>query len=391
MALRCGAVFLFMGGVVLWAAENDPIPHKRMLDDPLQFTGVDSQKDNPAKLDEIRFGFFAPTQDGSIGESLWKGAALALEQANRRGGYGGVPFRLIPRWSDNPWSAGSKEMIRFLIEDNVWAVIGSIDGDSTHIAEQIVTKLKAPLIAPISSDPTLTYIRIPWIFRLPPNDSRQAEILVKDGIKRDKIERIGMITSTRHDGRIAAEALSAALQREAAPPIFHLQLTPNGDSLEIAMRAKEFSPGGIVMRLTPDRLAPMLCALKNENVVCPVYLMWMPGLNEENLLEAYSGQIKLVHPFDDQNPTEEYLRFYDSYREKYGASPDACADYGFDAANLLMVCFQKSGPSRAGLRDAVAAMNGYRGAAGVIAWDNGGGAAGRPVLKSLLEVSMLRN
>ena len=115
---------------------------------------------------------------------LHNAADLAIQEINSSGGYKGLPYKLVKRWSQDPWGAGSKEMIKLIYEDSVWAVIGSQNGENSHIAEQIVTKSFLPLISPLSADPTLNYIGIPWIFRLTPDFKSQAKLIINDGIKK---------------------------------------------------------------------------------------------------------------------------------------------------------------------------------------------------------------
>jgi ABC-type branched-subunit amino acid transport system substrate-binding protein len=146
-----------------------------VFDTPVSFTG---KSDSTVHLKNIRIGVFAPTDSvNPLAAAISNAAALAVGQINSAGGCNGLPFEIITRWADDPWGGGSKKMIKLVYEDSVLAVIGSVDSEATHVAEQIVTKAWLPLISPVSADPTLNYIRIPWMFRLPPNDEEQAKVI----------------------------------------------------------------------------------------------------------------------------------------------------------------------------------------------------------------------
>jgi len=176
MNLGLGAFLL----LVFQAGADEP--YKRMLDDPLTFTGTETL-DSATTEAEYRIGVFAPDgDDHPVGRDLVRGVRLAVEQANVSGGVNGKPLRIVRRWAEDPWGAGSKEVIRMVFDDRVWALIGGPDGETTHVAQQVATKAHLPLIAPVSSDPSLTHTRVPWIFRLPPDDAAQAEALVKEGL-----------------------------------------------------------------------------------------------------------------------------------------------------------------------------------------------------------------
>ena len=107
-------------------------------------------------------------------------------------------------------------MTRLAFEDRVHAVIGSSDSASTHVAQQVATKALLPVVSPISSDPTLTHVRVPWIFRLAPDDASQARVLVDSGIVGRGFGRIGLVTSTDHSSRMAASARSPASAARAS-------------------------------------------------------------------------------------------------------------------------------------------------------------------------------
>ncbi len=359
-------------------------PPPNVLDTPVSFSGWKGATVNPEKLQEIRLGFFV-TEDlaDPVGVPMFNAATLALEAANRRGGFQGVPFRLIRRWTSDPWGAGSKEVIKLVYQDSVWALIGSVDGKATHVAEQVITKAWVPLISPVSADPTLTYIRIPWIFRLPPNDQVQAQVIFDLGIETLSLQRVGLITSTDHDGRIFAEQMVRAMTRKNIPPVFHFQVPISNVTFNhIVDRVAQFNPTGVIMRLPWAKTLEMLSCFQYNAVDIPILIPWIPGLLEEDLTKQYEGDILYVQPFTEAgNPT--YAVFVEVYEERYGLPPTPCAAYTYDAVNLLVQSIQTSGLNRALLRNSIELNDGFKGVTGIISWDNGGGNQAKPVLQRL--------
>ena len=357
-------------------------PPASILDTPADFAGWTGEAADPARFDTIRIGFFAPDRpDDPIGVPMRNAAMLALDQVNAAGGYHGVPVGLIQRWSDNPWGAGSKKMIRLVYEDSVWAVIGSLDGAFTHIAEQIVTKAWVPLLSPVSADPTLNYVRIPWMFRLPPGDDKQAAVIVRHGLQTRSLERIGLITSTDHDGRIFAKEMLDQLNTAGRPPLFHFKISlSNVDLREIASRALLFQPDAIILRFPGEATRKLVTSLDENSANIPLFLPWIPGLQRADLTARYHGEIHSVQPFRmDDNP--RYAGFAKIYRKHYGQSPTPTAAYTYDALQLVLKALKASGLTRAGIRGAVAGMSGFQGVTGTIRWDNGWANQGEPVLE----------
>ena len=355
-----------------------------VLKTPVDFTGWKGPTLPPNQFNEIRIGFFAPDKAGDpVGKAMLNAAALAIEEANTAGGFRGIPFRLVNRWAYDPWGAGSKEMIRLIYQDSVWAVIGSINGAATHVAEQIVTKARVPLLSPVSADPTLTYIRIPWMFRLPPDEQRQAEVIIHKGIQTLSPCKVGLITSTDHDGRTFAAQMLAKMEAAQISPVFHFQISlANNDLENIIRRATSFSPNGVIVRLPVTETLNLLDHFQRYEIHIPIFIPWIPGLREEDLALHYDGDILYVRPFSvTANPA--YAAFVRTYKEHYQVNPAPCAAYTYDGVNILVQSLKESGLNRAELRKAIARIGDFQGVTGKISWDNGGGNQAEPVIRSL--------
>jgi branched-chain amino acid transport system substrate-binding protein len=305
------------------------------------------------------------------------GVALAVEHVNSSGGVRGVPVRVVTRWSDDPWRGGASDMVRLAYDDSVWVVLGAVGGDATHIAEQVATKAWVPLVAPASTDPTLTYIRIPWMFRLPPHDEVQARVLM-DGITTRALTDVGMITSSDHDGRTFADAVRGAASASGTTMAFHFEVPPGDDLVAVARRAGAFRPGALIVRTSPSSLPTLLEGLVDAGVDVPLLIPWVPGLNPDLITRIYPGAVLAVQPFDERlNPA--YAEFRRAYRARHESDPPPEAAYGYDAVRLVVSALEVSGLNRAALRDAIAAAD-FTGVTGPVAWDNAGGNRAKPVL-----------
>lgn len=360
-------------------------PYKNMLDEPMVFTGTESLPIGAAESGEIRIGLFAPDGDEHpVGRDLVRGVTLAVDRANAAGGIDGVGLRVIRRWADDPWGAGSKEVIRLVFEDRVSVVIGGPDGASTHVAQQIATKAHLPLIAPVTGDPSLTHTRVPWIFRLPPDDRMQAELLVSRGMVPREVQRAALVTSDDHDGRTAARELADAMARAGRPAAFELAVDPQlVEPRALASRLAELAPDAVVLRLPEQAVRSALTAMGEEGLTCPVFLPWLPGLDLDASPPQYGGPIVEVQPFAGSRTCGPQLEFASAAIERYGESPSPAMVYGFDAANLAIEALRLGGGGRGELRRRLAELSGTEGASGTIRWDNGGGNTAGPVVTEL--------
>lgn len=370
-AFAVGALFLAFS---IGAEE----PYKKMLDDPLTFSGTETLESAETAV-EYRIGVFSPED-----HDLSLGVALAVDQANAAGGVNGKPIRMVRRWADDPWNAGSKEVIGMVFEDRVWAIIGGPDGDTTHVAQQVATKAHLPLISPISSDPSLTHTRVPWIYRLPPDDAAQADVVVREGMVPRGLKRVGVVASSDHDGRVFAAEITAAMEKVQTPPVFALAVEVElSDPGSLADRVKSFAPDGLVMRLQPTAARRLLAALRSVGVGCPVFLPWIPDLRLDEFPPDYTGPLYDVLPFKPPQQCGPYLKLMRAGVRRNGTKPTAAVAYGYDAANLVIEALRRHGGGRAELQRQLTGLSGYWGASGPIRWDNGGGNTARPVIRTL--------
>jgi len=348
-------------------------------DSPVTFTG--STAAYSTSQQKIRIGMFTPTEPGdSLTMAINNAAALAVDEINSAGGCNGQPVEIVQRWSDDPWGAGSKEIIRLAYEDSVLAVVGSIDGEATHVAEQVVTKAWLPLISPVSADPTLNYIRIPWMFRLPPDDASQASVIVAEGLLPRALQSIGIITSTDHDGRIFADEMVQALQVNKISTKFHLEVPDTGFEPEsIAQHASVFKHDAVIVRLPLHHAIRLLNHFDKIKLDIPVILPWIPGLLTTHLRAFDNTEIMMLQPFQVKG-NKRYETFASAYQIRYGSYPAPAAAYIFDALNLIFAAFGAGRLDRSGLRDSISKLSDYEGVTGRIEWDNTGGNKSTPVL-----------
>ncbi|MCK4764084.1 MAG: ABC transporter substrate-binding protein [Candidatus Aminicenantes bacterium] len=376
-----------------------------MLDDPRAFNGPAGAVIEPSSLNSIAIGLFAPfDRDDPAARDLYRGIKLAIEQANAAGGYRGVDFSLIRRWAGSPWAAGPKEVIRLIYEDRVWAIIAFKDG-AAHIAQQIAAKAYVPVIAPLSSAPSLTHAGVPWLFRLPPDDRVQAGLLVKEGIVNKHFSRVGLVSCTAPNNRAAAAEMEKELERRNLPALFHFEVAPGlldfqphsrggaisgsaaGSAFDfqaLAERIRDFQPHVLTLCLQVPGIPKLLKALQSSGIVCPVCIPWTPGVEIKKLKAVYHGPIYMIEPF--QPPDREktggiYHRFSRDFEKRFGVFPTCSAAYAYDAAWIIILSIRSKGLNRPGIRLGLEGLAGHEGVSGTIKWDNRGGSPGSPVVK----------
>ena len=161
---------------------DEIVPYKRFqkaylnfFDTTQSFTGPGREKAPPANLSEVKIGFLGPLA-GSVmvpqGKQMLNGATLAIEEANKDGGYHGIPFKLMIHNDFGLWGAAANKVVE-MYDEHVWAFLGSIDDINTHVALRATLKMEIPMVNTGDPDPTLTETRIPWLIHTI-SDDRQS-------------------------------------------------------------------------------------------------------------------------------------------------------------------------------------------------------------------------
>jgi len=321
-------------------------PHRSARQQVPEYHGPGREEPAPRDLKEVRLGYFAPADARHPeGATLWLGAIRALEEANREGGYQGLPFRLVPAWADNPWTAGAGALARLIYQEHVWAVIGALDGASTHLAEQVALKARVTLLNPAATDRTLHGANVPWLFSLSPGDHLIAPVLRAALGGR----RFLLVSATDHDSR----ALVAALK---ATPAAHIEFQPGTTEVSaLAARVAEARPEAVLVIAGARDSARVVVAVRRLGCAAPV------------VCGPSAGRRAFLDEAGDAAEGIQFPLLVDPAR--LGPHADYAAACAFDAVRLLVTAIRKAGLNRARIRDAVRELSGWQGAAGVIRWD----------------------
>jgi branched-chain amino acid transport system substrate-binding protein len=345
---------------VTHAQEAQPKPYHDRVSVPLNYNGPGREDPDPGDLSEVRIAYFGPGDSGHSGrDSIWEGASLAIEEANQQGGYRGLPFRLIPAWAENPWAGGAASLIRAVYVDKAWAIIGGIDGSTTHLAEQVVTKALVTLINPAATDRSIHMANVPWMFSVVPGDNLQAP-LISQALK-ERGEPFALLSGTDHDSRAFLSELNLAFTHDRISPTLHVEF----EDIHLSV-------GGVVDRLlkTDAKAVVVLAGTADSYVLIkairragftgtlfagPLLGRAIPDTPLEGVMIPVLGDIPAT--------------FRATFSARYDCPPDYAAAYGFDAATLLVEAVRNSGLNRAKIRDAVRELSPYQGITGQIQWD----------------------
>lgn len=348
-------------------------PYRFFFDAPIDYYGPGRDKPAPAGLEEVRIGFLGPiegSRDSSRGRRMLQGAMLAIEEANARGGYRGLPFRLVVRDDVGLWGASSNELVA-LHGEGVWGTLGSIDGANTHIMLRIALKIDMPLVVSGDTDPTLTETLIPWMVRVSGDDRQTCYALALHAYDLMGYRRVAVLRVNNRYGRVGTAEFKDAMRRLGAPVVLEMRFTQGDTSftqqLERIRTARadavlvwgDPEEAGLIVRQMRE-MGIELPVMASDRIVSPKFLE-LAGPAAEGVVATY-----LYNPDSD----DPHLRsFAERYEARFGDEPETFAAHAYDGMNLLIEAIREAGLNRVRIRDRLTAFDEYRGVTGLIVFD----------------------
>ncbi|MGD8328823.1 MAG: ABC transporter substrate-binding protein, partial [Acidobacteriota bacterium] len=217
-------------------------PYRKLYLEPFAYRGPGRVTEAPHGLATVKIGLLAPLQGTSRdveGRSLQRGVELALQGANRAGGYDGTPFELVSRNDQLLWGSSSNTLVDLAYAEQVWAVIGSLDSTSTHVALRAALKAELFIVNVGSTDPTVTETGIPWITRCTPDDRQTGYRIANLVFEELDLSRVAVLRSSDRYGRLGVAEFSDAAVRLRRPLPMEIQFEPGDDDFESELRRVE--------------------------------------------------------------------------------------------------------------------------------------------------------
>lgn len=295
-------------------------------------------------------------------------AEMAIEQINRKGGIDGRPLKLTVRIVKGSWGAGSKEVVDLVFKDKVEVIIGAIDGQDSHLAEQVIAKTQVVYLSSWASDPSLSKAYVPWFFSLVPTDEQQADLLLKDLRVQNDTETIAVVHDDSYDTEQALKSLkNVSKEFEAC----HISEIPYKSlkSNDLLTRIEHDKPDAILVMgstVPAPTIQHQLNRLKNE---IPVYmhLSTQASLDLSQYESLISNHWRPLYSLDILDG--DYLHYQKSYKSYCNQEPDLMAAFVFDGIMVISAALVKSQKQSSSLQKSMLEIN-YQGLTGIVEFDS---------------------
>ena len=347
-------------------------------DAAIAFWGPGREKPEP-EVATVKLGLLAPLErshETYMGRPIFSGMRMAVDEANAAGGYKGKPFEIVTRNDAGLWGASANEIVSFTYEDQVWAVIGTVDGANSHIAIRVALRTDLPMMNVADLDPTLMETRIPWIFRVIPDDRQMAYTIAYYVYKQLGLQKVAILRANNRYGRFGVAQFRKSSIRLGKPAPIEVNYELNYDKLNLDFlgqveRLQKAQPDAVILWADPEPAGLLVKKMREVGMNIPVVAC--ERIINPAFLKAAGKAAEGVIATSPYNPDEDNPRlatFKRRYQEMFGETPDVYAAHSYDGTQMVIEAIRKAGLNRYRIRDTLAAMRRWDGVTGEIVMDD---------------------
>lgn len=343
--------------------------------------------DPAASAEALRIGL-AAAMTGAGAESgryMIQGARLAVEEVNQAGGVLGRPIELAIE-DDQSTNPGAVLAFSKLTSDPaIPAFLSPVRSTQVQaIAPDVLRTAKPVMIG--GTDPQLTAMGNPWLFRFRPNDRYSARVIADFGVGTLGRKKWAIVHSSDTFGTSGMRNLVAALKEKGLEPVV-VQSFPNNaqDFTAMALAVKQSGADVLGSYVTFETDQGIFARQMRQ---LGVGIDWVGSSSTSSATalklagQALEGAYSAADFSPDANPAAR--AYADKYQAAYKGSPDFFSAWAYDAVHVLARAINSADSLDAGrIRDAILATKGYMGAEGLYNFDrNGDGLHGYNVVRN---------
>jgi branched-chain amino acid transport system substrate-binding protein len=337
--------------------------------------------------DTIKIGLVNETTgpNAEAGSYTVNGTRLAVDEINAKGGIMGrqVELQIEDNQSTNPGTVLAYS--KLISEGGLTAIVGPIRSTQIQAASPTIQKGGVPALVG-GTDPSLTKVNNPWLFRMRPNDSYSSRVIADFGASSLKLKKWAIVHSTDAFGSGGMKALTAALQGLGIQPVLVQGYTNNSQDFTPIVLAIKKSGADILatyMTNSPD-VGIFAKQLRQLGVGIP----WVgsPSIVTDTAMKLAGPALQGTYAVADYTPgsSVEAKAFADKYKARYKLDSDVYSSWAYDAMHLLKQAIETAKSTEPDkVRAALLATCGWKGVEGTYCFDkNGDGLHGYNVVRN---------
>jgi branched-chain amino acid transport system substrate-binding protein len=335
----------------------------------------------------IKIGMCAPITGpaAEAGKYATGGAKLAVEAINKAGGVLGKKLELIVEDDQTTNPGIVLAFSKLAAQSDIVGFLGSIRSTQVHAMAPDVMKLGKPVMFG-GTDPNLTKLGNPWLFRFRPNDTYSGRVIADYGVKTLGKKKWAVLHSTDAFGTAGGKALTEALGKlDATIAIDQGYANQSQDFTPVVLAIKQSGADILGSYFTFENdLGIFARQLRQLGVTIP----WVgsPSIVNVTALKLAGPALYNTYGVADyaEESSEAAKAFGKAYREAYKVAPDNQSSWPYDAVTVLAAAINKAGstdPQK--IREAIVSIKKFPGAEGEYNFDDkGDGLHGYNIVKN---------
>ena len=325
-------------------------------------------------ISEVRIAFLGPLYDHPdqvLGNMMLNGARMAIDEANAAGGYCGKPFKLMVHNDGALWGASSNEIVKMSYDENVWAMLGSVGGDSTHIALRVSLRSEVPIVNVVATDPTIPETIIPWVLTAIQDDRVQGYTLARRIYTELGLGRVALLRVNERYGRFGILKFKDASRRLGHPVVLEQKYMPGDTDFHHQLSViQDSNVDAIVLWADQVPAGNILKQMREMGLKQPVFGAFrVYGDEMLRIAGPAADGLEFVFPYDPTRDDRVWTGFQARFAKNFQKPPDAFASLGYDGMRILLDSICRAGLNRARIRDAMYGLERFRGVTGEIIFD----------------------
>jgi branched-chain amino acid transport system substrate-binding protein len=346
--LLCVLVALALGSCT--GAKSDPNSHEIVIGEFGSLTGATA----------------------TFGSSTKNGIDMAIDDINKAGGVLGKKVRVIVEDDQGKPEEAQTVVTKLVTKDQVVAILGEVASTNSRAAAPVAQQNGIPMISPSSTNPNVTQVG-DYIFRVCFIDPFQGLVMAKFAGNTLKLKNVAVLRDIKSDYSVGLADVFTENWKKMGGTIVADESFSQGDTDFSAQLTsiKSKNPQAVYLPGYYTEVGLVVRQAKKLGLMVP--FMGGDGWDSPKLVEiggdSVNGSYYSNHfSVSDQSPAIQ--KFVGDYKARYGATPDALAGLGYDAASVLFDAIKRANTTDgAKVRDAIAQTKDFPGITGKITID----------------------
>jgi branched-chain amino acid transport system substrate-binding protein len=335
----------------------------------------------------MKIGMCAPISGpaAETGVHAMNGAKLAVAQVNKAGGVMGKQVELIIEDDQTTNPGVVLAFSKLAAQPDIVGFVGSIRSTQVHAMAPDVLKLGKPVMMG-GTDPNLTHMGNPWLFRCRPNDNYSARVIAEFGTHTLGKKKWAVVHSTDAFGTAGGKAFSGALEKLGGQSAL---------DQGYANQSQDFTPVVLAIKQSGADILGSYFTFENDLGVFARQLRQLgvniPWVGSAAIVDPTA--VKLAGPAlygtygvadYAQDSTDATKAFAKAYYDMYKVVADSQGSWTFDAVNILSNAIKTANSTEPDkIRQAILATKKFAGAEGEYNFDeNGDGLRGYNIVRN---------